>query len=415
MNRASAELEAALKRFETLYPDEIDLSLDRILAVLETLGRPQDKLPPVIHVAGTNGKGSTCAFLRAMAEAAGLRVHVAISPHLVRFNERIRLAGTLVEDAPLIAWLDRVYEAVADSEITHFEATMAAAILAFSEVPADLLILETGLGGRFDAANVVDRPVVSVITPVDYDHKAYLGNDLSRIAWEKAGIIKRGCPVVSAMQAFVPAGVIAEEAFALEAPLTMLTPADVANAPSPRALLGAHQAANAALAAKALNIWGDPRITEAAIENGAAQADWPARMQKLQEGPVTQMAGDGEVWLDGGHNPHAARAIAAYLNDLPGRTVLVTAMIAGKDARGFFAAFGEGTIVHTCPGPETHRMATSDDLAKAARAAGLRAHAHESFEDAMAAAADEGADRILISGSLYLAGQVLSLNRQLPD
>lgn len=415
MNRASAELETALKRFETLYPDEIDLSLDRILAVLETLGRPQDKLPPVIHVAGTNGKGSTCAFMRAMAEVAGLRVHVAISPHLVRFNERIRLAGHLVEDAPLIAWLDRVHAAVAGGEITHFEATMAAAILAFAEVPADLLILETGLGGRFDAANVVDRPAVSVITPVDYDHKAYLGNDLSRIAWEKAGIIKRGCPVVSAMQAFVPAGVIAEEAFALEAPLTMLTPADVANAPGPRALLGDHQAANAALAAKALNVWGHAQIDDVAISEGAQRAEWPARMQKLRPGPVTEMAGGGEVWLDGGHNPHAARAVAGYLNGLAGRTVLVTAMMAGKDAHGFFAAFGDGAIVHTCPGPENHRMATPDALAEAAQAAGLQAHTHTRFEEAMAAAAAQGAGRILICGSLYLAGQVLSLNHQLPD
>ncbi|MEL7452967.1 MAG: Mur ligase family protein, partial [Pseudomonadota bacterium] len=212
MSRASPRLEAALKRFEGLYPETIDLSLDRILRVLDTLGRPQDRLPPVIHVAGTNGKGSTTAFLRAMAEAAGLRVHVATSPHLVRFNERIRLHGQLVEDASLIAWLDRVHDAVDGGEITHFEATMAAAILAFSEVPADLLILEVGLGGRFDASNVVDQPAVSVITPIDYDHKAYLGSDLSRIAWEKAGIIKAGCPVVSAIQGDVPAGVIAEEA-----------------------------------------------------------------------------------------------------------------------------------------------------------------------------------------------------------
>ena len=269
MSRASAELEAALKRFETLYPEKIDLSLERIDILLDRLGRPQDRLPPVIHVAGTNGKGSTCAFTRAMAEAAGLNVHVAISPHLVRFNERIRLAGKLVEDEALIAWLDRVYEAVGPGgQITHFEAAMAAAFLAFSEVSADLLILETGLGGRYDASNMVDHPAVSVLTPIDYDHKTYLGTDLSRIAWEKAGIIKAGCPVVSAAQNFIPAGVIAEEAFALNAPLTVLTPADIASAPQQRALIGEHQAQNAALAAKALEVWGDPRIAKSAVEYG---------------------------------------------------------------------------------------------------------------------------------------------------
>lgn len=415
MNRASAALEAALKRFETLYPDEIDLSLGRILAVLETLDRPQDKLPPVIHVAGTNGKGSTCAFMRAMAEAAGLKVHVAISPHLVRFNERIRLAGDLVEDRPLIDWLDRVYEAVGGREITHFEATMAAALLAFSEVPADLLILETGLGGRFDATNVVDRPAVSVITPVDYDHKAYLGNDLSRIAWEKAGIIKPGCPVVSALQDFVPAGVITEEAFALGAPLIMLKPSDIAAAPKARVLLGDHQGANAALAAKALSIWGHPAITPEALGEGAERAFWPARMQKLVYGPVTEMAGGKEVWLDGGHNPHAARAVAAYLAELDGPTVLVCAMMAGKDALGFFYAFKHIGEVFTCPGPETHRMACADDLAGMAREAGLDGHTCESFEAAMVAAGAGSSKRILICGSLYLAGEVLAQNGQIPD
>jgi len=216
----------------------------------------------------------------------------------------------LVEDRPLIDWLDRVPEAVGDGQITHFEATMAAAFLAFSEVPADLLILETGLGGRYDASNVIAAPAVSVITPVDYDHKAYLGTDLSRIAWEKAGIIKAGCPVVSAGQNFVPAGMISEEAFALGAPLTMLSPADITAAPMELSLKGRHQIENAALAAKALIVWGDPRINADAIITGARNAVWPARMQKLEAGPVTALAGGKEVWLDGGHNPHAARAVA---------------------------------------------------------------------------------------------------------
>lgn len=417
MNRASAELETALKRFETLYPKKIDLALERILAVLETLGNPQDHLPPVIHVAGTNGKGSTCAFLRAMAEAAGLRVHVAISPHLVRFNERIRLAGKLVEDAPLIAWLDQVYDAVGSGgQITHFEATMAAALLAFHETPADLLILETGLGGRFDAANVISRPAVSVITPVDYDHKAYLGNDLSRIAWEKAGIIKRGCPVVSARQSFVPSGVIAEEAFALGAPLSVLTPDEIARAPSPRSLIGQHQAENAALAAKALKVWGDKRITPDAIQKGAGKAIWPARMQKLAPGPVTALAQQCEVWLDGGHNPHAAKAVAGLLEEMPGETALVCAMMAGKDALGYFAMFQDlSPNVFTCPNTAGHNGAEPEHLAEAARAAGLEVRALSGLKEALSAAAASTADRILICGSLYLAGDVLSMNGQLPD
>lgn len=415
MSRASAELEAALKRFETLYPEKIDLSLERISIALDALGRPQDRLPPVIHVAGTNGKGSTCAFMRAMAEAAGLRVHVAISPHLVRFNERIRLAGTLVEDDPLIDWLERVYEVTKDGEITHFEATMSAAFLAFSDVPADVLILETGLGGRFDASNVVDRPAVSVLTPIDFDHKAYLGTDLSRIAWEKAGIIKAGCPVVSARQGFIPSGVIAEEAFALNAPLTQLTPADINNAPTERALIGAHQAENAALAAKALTVWGDTRITPETIASGARQTVWPARMQKLSPGHVVDCAGGKEVWLDGGHNPHAAKAVAAYFQALPGETVLVTAMMAGKDAQGFFAAFEPMSVrVFACPNAAGHKGAPPEDLVISAERAGLVAEAHTSLEAALKAAGTARAERILICGSLYMAGEVLKRNNQIP-
>lgn len=415
MSRASPRLEAALKRFEGLYPETIDLSLDRILRVLDTLGRPQDRLPPVIHVAGTNGKGSTTAFLRAMAEAAGLRVHVATSPHLVRFNERIRLDGQLVEDAPLIAWLDRVHDAVDGGEITHFEATMAAAILAFSEVPADLLILEVGLGGRFDASNVVDQPAVSVITPIDYDHKAYLGSDLSRIAWEKAGIIKAGCPVVSAIQGDVPAGVIAEEAFSLDAPLTVLRPKDMQAIRTPLALRGIHQIANAALAAKALAVWGHPAINDQAIETGGKTAVWPARFQRLSDGPVTQRVPGIAVWLDGGHNPHAARAVAAELGRGEGPFGLVAAMMAGKDAAGFFSAFrGLESQVFTCPNAEGHNGAPPDILAGAAGQAGLEATACEDFGVALDRAAASGARIILICGSLYLAGQVLEQNAELP-
>ncbi len=419
MNRASAELEAALKRFETLYPETIDLSLDRIEAALDRLGRPQDHLPPVIHVAGTNGKGSTCAFMRAMAEAAGLSVHVAISPHLVRFNERIRLAGKLIEDDPLIAYLDQVYDAVMTEpaqQITHFEATMAAAILAFADTPADLLILETGLGGRYDASNIVAKPIMSVITPVDYDHKAFLGTDLSRIAWEKAGIIKAGCPVASAIQSDVPAGVIAEEAFALDAALHLLTLEHIAAMPVPKSLVGTHQRANAALAALALTQAPGINMSQDAIERGSDAAVWPARLQKLSIGPVTQMVSGREVWLDGGHNPHAARAIAKFLSALDGETVLVTAMMRNKDATRYFEAFsGHVASIITCPNADGHDGAVPRELAGFACSAGLNASFAQTFEEAMEAATALAPARILICGSLYLAGQVLAQNGELPD
>jgi dihydrofolate synthase/folylpolyglutamate synthase len=419
LNRASAELEAALKRFETLYPETIDLSLDRIEVALDRLGRPQDRLPPVIHVAGTNGKGSTCAFMRAMAEAAGLSVHVATSPHLVRFNERIRLAGHLIEDTPLISYLDEVYKAVmADphQQITHFEATMTAAMLAFADVPADLLILETGLGGRFDATNIVAKPVMSVITPVDYDHKAFLGNDLSRIAWEKAGIIKRGCPITSAMQSDVPAGVIAEEAFALNAALHLLTPEHIAALPKPRSLSGDHQRANAALAALALTRAEGVNVSQAAIERGLDEAVWPARLQRLAEGPITALAGGCEIWLDGGHNPHAARAIAAFLDELDGGTILVSAMMRNKDAKSYFAAFsGVVSQVFTCPNAGGHDGADPEDLARFAREMGFAARASDTLHKALERACALSPSRILICGSLYLAGQVLAENLQRPE
>lgn len=420
MNNASGAVEAALAQFEGLYPDKIELSLGRINAVLETLGRPQDKLPPIIHVAGTNGKGSTCAFIRAMAEAAGLKVHVFTSPHLVRFNERIRLAGKLVEDAPLTDWLSRTYEALGGHPITHFEATTAAALLAFSEVPADLLVLEVGLGGRFDATNVIGVPAVSVITPVDHDHKAFLGTDLTRIAWEKAGIIKPGAPVVSAIQSHLVGDVIRDEATRTGAKLTRLTSAMIDRLPDILALKGAHQRANAALAALALDVWGNDRITPDAIETGAQQAVWPARMQRLAQGAVTNLAGSAEIWLDGGHNPHAARAVAALLGDMSdpsgGETILVCAMMASKDARGFFEAFADlRPRVITVPNAGGHSGADPENLVQAAHDAGLEAESAEDFMAGVICATRYKPARILICGSLYLAGDVLEQNGELLD
>ena len=411
----SAALDAALDQFEGLYPETIELSLGRIKDLLETLGRPQDKLPPTIHVAGTNGKGSTCAYLRAMAEQAGLKVHVYTSPHLVRFNERMRLAGELVSDEALVEWLDRVYAALDGRPITRFEATTATALLAFSEVPADLLILEVGLGGRFDATNVIEHPALSVITPVDFDHKQFLGSDLAKIAGEKAGIIKQGLPAVSAIQARVCGDVIRARAEELAAPLTVLRMEDIEKVPEHVALPGTHQRYNAALAGLAMRTLKQPAIPDSAIWEGAQSAVWPARMQKLANGPVTKMAGGAEVWLDGGHNPHAATAIAELLREMGGRTVMVTAMIASKDHGGFFHAY-KGVIdaVHTMPNAPGHAGADPVELADTARAFLPSATAHDSLAAAMRAAAAETPDRILIGGSLYLAGEVLEQNEQLP-
>ena len=417
MTGNSAAVAAALQRFEGLHPETIELSLGRILDALDALGRPQDKLPPVIHVAGTNGKGSTCAFMRAMAEAAGLRPHVFTSPHLVRFNERIRLAGKLVEDEALIGWLDRTYEAVKDQQITHFEATTAAALLAFSEVPADVLILEVGLGGRFDATNVIDTPALSVITPIDYDHKAFLGSDLKSIAGEKAGIIKAGCPALTAIQAKVSDDVITAEAKQVGAPLYRLKAHFIDAMPEDLGLIGEHQRANAALAGMAMQLFGNStRITQDHIFEGARSARWPGRLQRLGPGPLTSTIPVSEVWLDGGHNPHAGRAMAKFFTQQPGKTALVCAMLASKDATGFFMSFRDlRPEVFTAPNAPGHRGAEPEDLAEAATTAGLVAHGHTSFEAAMQAAAASGADRILICGSLYLAGDVLAMNNELPD
>jgi len=412
----SAAVEAALKKFEGLYPDKIELSLGRIEALLDSLGRPQDKLPPTIHVAGTNGKGSTCAYLRAMAEAEGLSVHVYTSPHLVRFNERIRLAGELVEDTALIDWLERVYSALEGREITRFEATTATALLAFSEIPADLLILEVGLGGRYDATNVIQNPALSVITPVDFDHKQFLGSDLAFIAGEKAGIIKAGRPVVSAIQARVCGDVIKAQAAELKAPLTPLSIEDIEKVPEAVALPGTHQRYNAALAGLAMRKLETPRIGQAAIWQGAENATWPARMQQLADGPISLLGGGADVWLDGGHNPHAATAIAELLREMGGSTVMIVGMLASKDHGGFFHPFkGAVEAVYTIPNAPGHASADPQQLAQTAKLYLPEASVHGSLEAAMQAAATRDPDRILICGSLYLAGEVLEKNKEVPN
>jgi len=388
-------------------------------------------MPPVVHVAGTNGKGSTCAFLRAIAEAAGLRVHALTSPHLVRFAERIRIAGRLIDDDHMAALIDVVEDANAGEPISFFEITTALALHAFAETPADLAIVEVGLGGRFDASNVFAAPALSVITPVDYDHLEMLGPELARIAWEKAGIIKPGRPVISARQMDEALEVIEAEARTLGAPLTLMgrdfdaheergrllvTLEDRLLDLPPPALFGAHQFENAGLAAAAALVLNDARLDEAAIAKGVAAAVWPGRFQRLTEGPLGEMAkrAGADLWLDGGHNPHAGRALAdtcARLAARDGRPVrLVVGMLGRKDAAGFFAPFaGLAEAAYATPF-ESPNATPAETLAATARSVGVRAEAVESVEAGLARCLEAGgpAPHVLICGSLHFVGDILA-------
>jgi dihydrofolate synthase/folylpolyglutamate synthase len=429
---------AILERLLTLHPKRIDLVLDRIERLLLALGSPEKKLPPVIHVAGTNGKGSTCAFSRAMLEAQGLRVHVYTSPHLVHFHERIRLATGIIGEEELAATLDDCERANDGQPITFFEITTAAAFLAFSRHPADALVLEVGLGGKYDATNVIAKPAVSVITPVGLDHQEFLGREISGIAAEKAGIIKQGCPVAVGPQQDEAREIVARRAQALSAPAWFFGEHFFAHAehgrmvyqdedglldlPLPK-LAGPHQIENAATAIAALRHAGRGWAREAAIEQGLQRVEWPARLQRLTKGPLVALAPKGsEVWLDGGHNPHAALAIARAMADVEERApkplYLICGMLKTKDSEGFFAPFN-GLARHVTTvaiaGEDASRGA--GELYDMARAAGLDASPAEDLEDAMMQVdawsrgrPGDGAPRILICGSLYLAGLVLARN-----
>lgn len=414
-------------RLRARHPQRIDLSLDRMRALCAALGDPQHRLPPVIHVAGTNGKGSTVALIRAIAEAAGLRVHVYTSPHLVRFNERIRLAGRLIDDDRLNAVLDRVE--AAGLEATVFESTTAAAFLAMCETPADLAVIEVGLGGVLDATNVIERPLLSVITPVDLDHAEFLGNSLAGVAREKAGVLKPGARGLIARQAEAAMVEIEAAAAAVHAPLSVMgvdfdawserggmafqDQARFLDLPAP-ALVGPHQIDNAGLAvAVALEL----DLPEAAIARGLREARWPARMQRLTAGPFADAAraADAELWLDGGHNPHAGRALATALAERQARaprpTALIVGMLGNKDAGGFFEALnGSGAAVFTVPFEGA--CADPEALAAVARGHGLGAQSAASAAEALTQALRLGAGRVVICGSLYLAGEVLGAARE---
>lgn len=402
-----------------------------MLRLCAALGNPQDHLPPVIHVAGTNGKGSTVATLRAIAEAAGLKVHVFTSPHLVRFVERIRLAGQLISEEHLAQVLERVEAANGGLPITFFEITAAAALAAFAVVPADLCIIEVGLGGVLDATNVVSRPAVCVITPVDLDHREFLGDTIALIAAEKAGILKPSVPAIIARQNDEAMAVIERIALKTSSPLTILgqqadgwrdqdrllvqTETALHDLPLP-SLYGAHQIDNAALAVLAILTLNDPRITEAALAKGLSSVVWPARFQRLTTGPLAERAAKAgsDLWLDGGHNPHAARALATALGDLKARDgrplALICGMLGNKDAAGFFEAFASlGPKIFTV-GFDANAAASPQALAQVATDVGLSAKACTTIHEALDLALSEGSPRVMICGSLYLAGEVLGLD-----
>ncbi|WP_298840484.1 folylpolyglutamate synthase/dihydrofolate synthase family protein [uncultured Roseobacter sp.] len=414
-----------LERMMALHPKVIDLTLDRVWRLLDALGNPQNELPPVIHLAGTNGKGSTQAMIRAGLEAAGHSVHAYTSPHLARFHERIRVSGDLIDETDLTSVLDECYDANGGADITYFEITTCAAILAFSRARADYTLLEVGLGGRLDATNVVDRPAMTVITPVSLDHQQFLGDTIGQIAGEKAGIIKRGVPCVVSQQTDEGMDVIEARAAGLGAPLfaygqqwhvgperdrmVYQDETGLLDLPLP-ALPGAHQIMNAGAALTVLRQLGaDSSACEAAV----TRASWPARMQRLQHGPLAEAAGSAELWLDGGHNPAAGEALAQHLQTLPARqTWLICGMLNTKDVGGYMrpvAAVAEGLVAVSIPG-EANTL-PAEATAEAASDAGLDATVAPDVREAIAQITSRAPQaRILICGSLYLAGSVLRDN-----
>jgi len=423
-----------LTRLLALHPKLIDLSLDRMNRLLAQMGRPQDHLPPVIHVAGTNGKGSTVAYLRAFLEAAGKRVHVYTSPQLVDFRERIRLAGTLVTARQLNAALEYCEQVNAGTPITYFEITTAAALKLFAEVPADYLLLEVGLGGRYDATNVVDHPLGAVITPVSIDHVEYLGSTVGVIAREKAGIIKRGSPVVVGLQTEEGLASIDDEAKKLgvtpfvarqdfdghtdQGTLVYQDEAGLLDLPLP-ALRGPHQIDNATLAIAAARHFGLP-VTDRDIAEGLRKAVWPARLQPLN-GKLNQLLTPGhELWLDGGHNEAGGAVLAEAMREMaranPKPLVLIMGTFANKDARAILTHFGNLPVqVYTVKIAGERASWPARQLAELATSLGLKARPMRGIESALKAAAEIPNARVLISGSLHLAGEVLGKNGTPPN
>ena len=432
MARVDDRTDAVLARLADLHPRKIDLSLGRIEGLLERLGHPERRLPPVVHVAGTNGKGSTIAFMRAIMENAGWRVHVYTSPHLISFRERVRLAGTLVSEDRLAAALEHCEALQQGEPITLFEITTAAALHLFATTAADALLLEVGLGGRFDATNVIDRPKACAITPISFDHQEFLGTSLAQIAGEKAGIVKPGAPVVVARQEDEALRPIEREAARARTPLLLqdrdffvreehgrLVYEDAAgllDAPPPR-LAGRHQSQNAAVAIATLRA-AFPDLPTRAFDRGMSEVEWPARMQNLARGRLTELAPRGaELWLDGGHNEAggrvAAEAMAEFEERAPKPLVLICGMLATKDADRFLQSFLglAQEVLAVSAGGESARPAS--DIAAAARRVGLAAATFDDVDQALcflSARTWTQPPRILIAGSLYLAGDALKRN-----
>ena len=431
-----------IARLSSLHPKRIDLSLDRMHRLLEQLDHPERKLPPVIHVAGTNGKGSTIAYLRAILEAAGVRVHVFTSPYLVRLNECFRIGraggGTLISDDELCATLEHCERANKGEPVTIFEIETAAALCLFARHPADIVLLEVGLGGRLDATNVIEMPLASVIAPVSMDHTEFLGNSLTSIAGEKAAIIKRNTPVVCAEQAVEAMAVIEAQANRMRAPmhasgqqwhvsvergrLVYQDERGLMDLAAPK-LFGRHQFDNAGLAIATLRALDRFKIGIAAFEAGIISAEWPARMQRLVSGTLVDQGPPGcEIWLDGGHNAEGGRVAAAALGDLEERVsrplVVIVGMMANKDAGAFLANFaGLTRHIMAVQIPDRENAMPPERLADAARALGMRVENAASVEAALHALsrlAYEVPPRILITGSLYLAGHVLAVNSTPP-
>lgn len=414
-----------LERMMALHPKIIDLTLDRVWRLLAALDNPQNKLPPVIHIAGTNGKGSTQAMIRAGLEGAGLTAHAYTSPHLARFHERIRLAGELISEPDLTAVLDECYAANGGENITYFEITTCAALLAFARSKADYTLLEVGLGGRLDATNVIHDPAVTVITPVSIDHEQFLGDTLGKIAAEKAGIIKPGVPCIVGPQQDEALEVIEYTAARLGAPLLVhgqhwhvteengrLVYQDetgLRDLPLPN-LLGAHQYQNAGAALAVLRYLD---LGEDAYEAAVTKAEWPARMQRLKTGPLVEQAPEAELWLDGGHNAAAGLALADLLAKLPARpTHMICGMLNTKDVTGYLAplaAQAQSLTAVSIPG-EVNTL-SADDTAEAASRVGLAASTADSVTEALKNITENDPQvRVLICGSLYLAGNILREN-----
>jgi len=424
-----AVLDALLAAAYALHPREIDLTLDRLIRLLDRLGNPHHKMPPVFHVAGTNGKGSTVAFLRAGLEAASFRVHTYTSPHLVRFNERIRLAGQLIDDDQLSELLRELLARNAGQPITFFELTTALAFLAFARVPADACVIEVGMGGRMDATNVLATPLVTGIAALGLDHQAFLGDTILQIAAEKAGIAKRGVPLVIARYPKTVTARIAEVAGVAGAALRMrghdwdvaayegqlhFRDADARfHLPLPR-LPGQHQVDNAGLAIAMLRAQSRLAVPESALRAAMGWAEWPARLQRLHEGPLFARLPQGsELWVDGAHNPSAGRALSSFIlaqkPALP--LLLVTGMLTSKDHDGFLKCFPAATRMITVP-ILGHAGISPSDLADAANAAGLDAVPAASLSEALSRLGQPA--RVLVCGSLHLAGTLLAENGPLP-